>query len=575
MTKRGIVVRVDGIDTRLIEKQLQRIIDTDDFEIEEVSGPLYESVDDCIIRLREKECNKISVIHPEDLKLDIFEANIQNEYRHLFESIEVIPEGWIRLNEGAPIPQTPQVPQQQQQQQPRQPQQPQKQGPQFYVFQYNPIFGSQVTTPPQGLKSIVPETQVVNFVSAEHFRSHSFNTDAAQLYFKHFQAGSQITALQKAITIGFQSVEAQSLDQNQIAAMTQGNQSISQALVEIGKDLKEKKVKVNEKNVGEYLMKKEYSGKLALIEDLVISAQASLKYNPKATGDPNKLIKEFMDTFGITADLQNFAKEMNESGFGLVNSAVNFAGKQLEKYKNKNKKKQGPGKIDLMVSHPKFKIVWDSILDNKNYSIYIPNKEIESYIENKVKNQSKNNEGDAVKTEQSKEINNNQNEGRDLASMSESLVSQFLRLREAEQIEEEDPRIINKIIAAEIIKNLKQDPKRSYIIINKKNHFLFGISNGQTLTPGKKIFPQSLLPNNHIPVKGTDLLIYFESDPQKTFYSKWMRFAGIKEGSSKLSLIEVNGEIEDQIKPPLKAEIGQIMTDVTSGATGGTNNFKM
>ena len=597
--KTGICVRTDGAPLRLIEKQLRHFCDGNQ-RIEEITGPLIESIDDSILRLKEYGCKRLVVLH-EEWELDRFEVALKKEYGHLFEEIEVIPEGWYRvpLREQTPpvaptvttAPTTPTAKTTNQNPQVK------TQVPTAYIFPMNPLSGANGW----GTITIPPGAKVINYITQNMMKSFAFNIDAAQLFSNHFLQSDQYKEqLLSAIVVNQGTVQSElqklgvgklvDSNGNDLQGVTFDNYvyknpppdpnapALFKALVEISNSINKGQIQVNPKAVQEYLTKVENSGKLGYINALLISAQASLKHNPKQNGDPSKIVKQFMDTFGITADLQNLAKEANESGLGLVNAAVSFAGKQLQKVKKDGEKKK-PHHIELLVSHKSFPTVWNGL--PKDTKIYRVDSNIKTFIDNMIKNQKGlNKEGeDKAKTEgqeqsrEDKDINSNE-KAISTNTKQESLVDSFLRLREANPMET----ISNHgELMMSVLKNLeKPDNAVGVVALDGKSlvKFLATIDDNGKITeqydkPQPVKFQGTI--ESQIPVqKGKGINYKWIT---KEEFQKLKSFLGTGAKSS-LGKIKI-GDPQAQKPSAIKQETGEILDSITSGATGGQTGFKM
>ena len=591
--KTGIIVRTDGVNERLIEKQLKNICDGD-YEIEEVSGPLIESVDESIERLREQGCDELIVLY-ESREVDVFEAALVNEYGHLFEKVEVIPEGWYRtLREATPTPAPAAAPSAVGAAQ----DQTQTAALIGYVFPMSPPTESSLKATNFRAPTAETPTTFINYVTQDMMSNRAFSIDAAQLYFKHFVGGKKMPLCEKAIVVN-QGTLLQQLGIKNVygnnnpttpLALTNGtlsldaasagmvgsssdNAKLFQALLKIGGDLKNKKVKPDEKRIDEYLKKVENSGKIAYVNSLIASAQAALKHNPRQNGDPNKIVKELMDTFGVTADLQRVAKEMNEGGAGLAVAAGSFIGKQMQKMKKPEEKNKGPHPLELLVSHQDFPIVWKIIPEKTE--LYNVDSDIKTFIDNKVKNQSKNNEENKAQTET--QAQGETDTGRGNESLHESLVDEFIRLREKVE-PTTDPMKDLLIKSVRKWSLLGPDPEYKYIAALKDKEVWPLVKDDKTgyynvYNPRKVTIPYGEM---------TDLdTVGFPKVPKMKFYGTDDRKIGDLFGKlgeptkTNVGKIKISDKNDPQKKANIVQETGEILDSITTGNTGGATGFKM
>jgi hypothetical protein len=480
MKKQGIIVRTDNAPETIIARHIEKLIESNDYEISEISGPLIENIDDSIKILREAGCDYLTVLHEDDLKFDIFEAALNNEYGHLFESIEVVPEGWIRtaLREGDVQTQPAVAANPQASQNDPNNQQQQTTPAEYIIFPYNPITGVDPFPPLNHPKAVY-----INYISPS-LQKQAFNVDGAQLFANHFKNGTpDKEALQKAPTIcegtdvsvlGINGITEIYGPQTGIKLFCNGVQlninnglntlyarksdpnagKIFASLLKIGEDIEKKKVQINEERVKKYYTDANNSGKLAFISALIKSAQLATKYDKKPMNSDK--IRAFLKDSGITSDMQYFSKQAAEGGIpmGLINSGI----KALKPADKKDEKKSDP--LEFVISHDEFETVWNGTAAADQFN---PDKNIANNIENNLKNQKKANhqDSDTAKTEQA-----NQGQITDAKGSPEERNIRLFEsiLREKNEIKE-DQQLINDALI--VVKNLKQTQN-----IYSKGHFL-------------------------------------------------------------------------------------------------------
>jgi hypothetical protein len=406
--KIGVVIE-EGYPERLAEMQVKAIVGTNDYEIEEV-GRLYEDVDEAISRLRESGCQRLEVLHPDDFNLQRFEGALITEYGRLFErGVETVPEGFYRLTEANPPPQQVGIGGTIQQTNPTPPvtvvvfpfnfpigdMKPltqfitdvttaQKAGP-VMVFDWctgnsGPYVGSAYSTCMRNIVSLNKYSDT--FKDVQDFTASSAGNEPGgilNIMQSHGAQVSQIICNGKAIWAnGQQSPSQPALFGDQTGAQFK-------IIAEINKALKDGSVQKNQGAIDEFLRGKPgTSGKIKFISDLTISVQETLKYNPQAgqtSKEKGEAIKELMQTMGIMTDLQNVTTQMEKAGLGLVNRIGKYVADQAKKVKKEDEKKDAPAKIELLVSHPKFKQVFDAL---GGPELYVKNEEIEKYLSNKA-----------------------------------------------------------------------------------------------------------------------------------------------------------------------------------------------
>jgi hypothetical protein len=396
---RHSTIYTNGLESSYDGKlQLKTIREEYDSKLQPIDGSL-DALDEEIQQCARQGTRLLTVLLEDNSKYDSLEAAIHNEYDHLFESIEVLPEliyrGTLREADAVGGQPTTQGSGQQVQMQPIK----------AYRFPFNApiIAGTLKGISPQIQQEIKNKQAVFVNYQPNNEKYSSFCKNAtwicSQFYdhnMKFIDESAYFAASPEALS--------QFLAKKNIATLSpveiSGNLSVDpnacvsvyKLLIEISDDLKSKKIKENAKATETYLSSPEGVSKTQLIVELMAQAQDTQLNSGVAVMDASQraqALKEWrvqaLGKLGVTADLSQMFNSLNSHGLGLVTDAVNLIATRIKMEKDAAAKNKKVDSRSLIVSHTNFEKLWKLLPDEKSILLQEGAKEAAEVNKNRSK----------------------------------------------------------------------------------------------------------------------------------------------------------------------------------------------
>jgi hypothetical protein len=352
----------------------------------------FDQLDEAIQQLYQQGCDKLVLLAENNLAFDDLEEAVHAEYGRLFESIEVIPEGFIRLHEQVDEPST------------------LKMIPTIVIFPFNPPLASNLN----GIEAFVnhyskggvamsgPSLNVgkqnvilVNY-QPQAFKTLCFCKNATELVGKFIKGCAALKGKEvidyyaPSLVKLFEKIKERGAEFNVVCppnlrstvladAQSAGGtfhlvtdskapnpsadaETVYKLLIEISKDLKDKKIKADEKLVEAELTTPENVSIVQYAKELLVQAEATQQNygtNAVSADERERMLKEWrvkaLGTLGVTTDLTSVFEGLNRHGAGLLTDAVNLAVSKYKMEKEANAKNKQVDGHELIVSHPQYK----------------------------------------------------------------------------------------------------------------------------------------------------------------------------------------------------------------------------
>jgi hypothetical protein len=369
----------DGGNEYTKDKQIRHILKEENEQFG-INCKDYDELDSLIPILKEHNITKLIILH-EDKNLDRFEVAVNQEYNHLFEKIEVLPEGFIRLQEiqgpitgaaqaggaGTDARQGSSVRVVGQNLNTKQ------QNPGTATFSKIVIFGpNPILAGTSDLITAEDDVLIVSLLSLKcaqtglwNFSAPSIGVHKKMREIKEFAYGRTIEGILGAFNI--QPANAPNIvsylgnvpnnfltnDATLAGKITIGggnyDQSSAVAAYKIGVEILNGKAKPDVKKCEEW--EQERIGLLGFLIKMLGDIKHSLTVGDQeeANKDGHSVVNQVLETLGAYKDIATAAKNLRTGGLGLLVDAAEIVSKNLSKQKERKEKKS-----DSLISHPKF-----------------------------------------------------------------------------------------------------------------------------------------------------------------------------------------------------------------------------
>jgi hypothetical protein len=363
------------------EKQIRQIL-REENEQWGISCKDYDELEVLMPILHENKIKKVIILH-EDKNLDRAEAVIKQEFNHLFEKIEVLPEGFIRLYEadggtaaqpgGAVAAATQGGAIRVQGNQLQQAQQNNENAfSSIIVYGPNPLLKG---TKDLGIKD-TNGTLIISILSLQCSQTGLWNFSAPvnasikkMTEIKNFAYGRTIEGVLGAFGLNANNLTVQQIqvftgkntqpqwlthDQKITSLLQMNNETFDQqaamASYKIGTEILSGKAKPDQNKIADWEEKR-----LPLMGFLIkqlgdIQHSMTIGDKDEANKDGHSLVNSVLEKFGVYKDVATAAKNLRTGGASLLVDAAEIISKELGKNKTERKEK----KSDALVSHPKF-----------------------------------------------------------------------------------------------------------------------------------------------------------------------------------------------------------------------------
>jgi hypothetical protein len=366
-----------GLDY-LKEKQIRSIL-REEKEPWGISCKDYDELDALIPILKEHQIKNLVILH-EDRNLDRFEIAFKQEYGNLFEKIEILPEGFIRLKEAIPSGQAQQAGAAQnairgssvgatgQRLQQIQNGEQQANFKTISIYGPNPLLAG---TQDLGIKD-TDDNLIISLLSLQCAKTGLWNFSAPVNAvikkfpaIKNFATGRTIEGVLRLFNIQPQAapniivyagqVPTQALTNDATLAgkitQFQGKADTQKAVAayKIGTEIIQGKAKPDSKKCEEW-----ETNRLPLLGFLIkqlgdIQHSMTVGEQDESNKDGHSLVNNVLETFSVYKDLATAAKNIRTGGGALLLDAAKVISKELSQKKERKEKKS-----DTLVSHPKF-----------------------------------------------------------------------------------------------------------------------------------------------------------------------------------------------------------------------------